>query len=87
MTALVCAAPAVAKELMKFTLCGQGDECVAITDAYELPCRCVARRRSPPPRPQPFYTLTIEPEDDYFLLHYPIYASSQVLVPARVREA
>jgi len=59
-TALVCAAPAAAKELTKVTLCGQNDKCAAITDADKL--RQVPRGGAtsiPAPPPQPFYTLTL----------------------------
>jgi hypothetical protein len=61
MTALVCVAPAAAKELTKVTVCGQDDECTVITAAEEL--RQVPRGGAhsiPAPAPQPFYTLNLK---------------------------
>jgi hypothetical protein len=60
LTALVCAAPAAAKELTKATLCGQDDECTAITDPDKL--RQVPRGGAtsvPAPALQPFYVMSL----------------------------
>lgn len=60
MTALVCVAPAAAKELTKVTLCGQNDECTTITAADQL--REMPRGGAhsiPTPPVQPFYTLNL----------------------------
>ena len=60
MTALVCVVPTAAKELTKVTVCGQADECTAVTAADEL--REVPRGGAhsiPAPAVQPFYTLNL----------------------------
>jgi hypothetical protein len=59
-TALVCVAPAAAKELTKVTLCGQHGDCTDITAADEL--REIPRGGAhsiPTPAVQPFYTMTL----------------------------